>query len=395
MNRQPEFKVAVSLFKKYCKQHKIEISHSHILELVAIDRGYASYNVYRAQENKHKALLNEIESGNARKVSHIVEVDLPEAMNNDNDSDNSDFVNVQKVYEPIRQPDESTQAMYLGMDNPKKADTMPVLLKNLAPFQVKNKKEFFEALVKHIHWGRINGVAGEMHVNRENVKKLLAGKAQFEDEIIRFDYPSPFPQSSETRYKPGTISIIAAFMENLLYLNYGQWFIPGIGSVNFNNMKQELTGIPVKARWIDTHEGWSQDDIAKQAKFNVFVNGELVVPEIDNIYNSFETAVKIAEDPIFGGFAEVRESLNQELVYFHAYGYQTPQVTPESSEKHIIKTRKKEVTVPQNQANLYRKSKADLTLNKILVNPQSPTKEMKELMDLPDLPVKKIKTIKK
>lgn len=393
MNRQPEFKVAVSLFKKYCKQHKIEISHSHILELVAIDRGYANYNVYRAQENKHKTLRNEVESGNARKVSHVVDIDLPEAI--ENTGEISDFINVQKVHEPIRQPDESTQAMYLGMDNPKKADTMPVLLKNLAPLQVKNKEEFFEALVKQMHWGRINGIAGEMHVNRENVKKLLAGKAQFEDEIIRFDYPSPFPQSTEAKYKPGTISIIAAFMENIFYLNYGQWFIPGIGSVNFNNFKQELTGNALKARWMDTHEGWSKDDIAKQARFNVFANGELVVPEIDHIYNSFETAVKIAEDPIFGGFAEVRDSLNQELIYFHAYGYQTPQLTPDSSEKHIIKTRKKEVTVPQNQANLYKKSKADLTLNQILVNPQSPVKEMKELMALPDLPVKKNKTIKK
>jgi hypothetical protein len=348
MNRQPEFKVAVALLKQYCKEHQIEINHSHILELVAIDRGYPSYNVYRAQEktlkknnSAHQAITEKIVSAPTQTqevtIAHIPQSDraLPQS--------NGDFINVQDVHTPIQQPDEGTQNMYASMDNPRKDKKIPQTLPTLAPRQVNNKNELFTALLKDFHWGRINGIAGEMHVNKENLKKLIGGKADFEDEIIHFAYPHPYPQTLE-KYRPGEVSIIAHVMENIIYLNYGQWFIPGVGCVNFNNWSSELTGTPLKARWIDTGSTTIKGN--PETTYNVFANGLLVLPEIDIFYEAMHKADGIAEDDIFGGFAEVRDAQNDELVYYHAYGFQMPVYTQDHVSKVILQTEKKEVIFP-------------------------------------------------
>lgn len=372
MNRQPEFKVAVSLFKKYCKEHNITLSHSHVLELVAIDRGYASYNVYRAQEKAQA-----ISTQPAIPIQKVEPESSPEP---------SGFINVQDVHTPIVKPDEGTQAMYAGMDNPRKDNKMAQALPALSPLQVNTKKELFSAILESMHCGRINGVAGEMRVNRENLKKLIAGKAQFEDEIIHFAYPHPYPETLD-KYRPGEISIIAHVMEMIVYLDYGQWFIPGIGSVNFNNRHQELIGTPLQTRLKKTHSAvLKSNDSDAKTTFNVFANGELVLPDVQNFFEASHKAENIAEDDIFGGFSEVRDAQNDELVYYHAYGFQVPVYTKEKDARVILKTSKKEASFPELSENATQGLIQALNQNK---NPHPPTDAMKKLMSLPNLPMRK------
>lgn len=292
MNRQPEFKVAVSLMKQFCQKHNITITHGQLLELAAIDRGYTNYHVYCAQEQKSPS--------NEKINKKIV----------------SDFLSIQQVFKPIRYPSHDKKMMYEQLNNSRKDDSMAHVLSMLPAKMVYSKKELFKTLLGDFRWGRINGVAGEMRVNVENMQKLIEGKANFEDEIISFYYAHPFPET-QGRYQPETISIIAHVMEMITYLNYGQWYIPGIGCVNFNSQTEELTSTELKTTL-------EQVDKKHHDNFNIFINGEMVIDSVCDLARAIEHTNSIAEDSIFGGIAELRDAVSHELIYFHAYGYQLP-----------------------------------------------------------------------
>ena len=410
MNRPPESKVAAQLIEEYLKKHNITLKHSHVLEIIAIDRGFANHNVMQAHDkkslrtHKKKTSLPPVEKTTHERLKEtydewaksqeplhrlkdiqniqfdkappanryipgmVLQIDsvLKEYHANMEDSATwqsvSDFLttvfertgenrykiwseqahalayagylgsNIDENPSPTRyideeedsirrivhtlthEPSDEAKAFYdsllqkrgVGEPEPVKKPSVYNNFQRVPELSAKklpdSKTLFKNLLTGEYAWGRINGVAGDMQVNQDNLQKLIAGKHHVDDIIIEFHYPHPWPDAHVSNgLKPGIIPVIAEVMQHIFYLDYGQWYIPSVGCIQFNNQTHELTSKKLAAQWLDT------GSVQSGKTFSVWVNLEEKETHLTDFQAAMERTVELANDTICGGYAETRE----------------------------------------------------------------------------------------